>query len=95
MPEKSEKRKMSRLLNAYEVFARDGQKTFGGKSRDVNPFGVGFYSDREVKVGTKIDLSIYIMEANLSYEVKGIVRHCTALSGELSLIHISEPTRPY
>ncbi len=82
MEEKSDKRKMNRLLNAYEVFARDGHKTLSGKTRDVSVFGLGFYSDREVAPGAKVTLNLYIMEEALTYDLQGVVRHCTALEGK-------------
>jgi len=81
MESKSEKRKMPRLLNAYDVFVRAEKALARSKSRDVSPFGMGIYSDRPVNVGAPVDLSIFIMEANLNYEVQGVVRHCTGLSG--------------
>jgi uncharacterized membrane protein len=72
---------MPRVANEYDIFVRADQAPVRSKSRDVSPLGMGIYSDQSVSVGAAVDLTIFIMEANLNYEVKGVVRHCTPLTG--------------
>ena len=77
----ADKRKMPRAANEYDIFVRTDQAPVRSKSRDVSPMGMGIYSERTVPVGASVDLSIFIMESNLSYEAKGVVRHCTPMAG--------------
>jgi len=77
-----ERRKLLRVPNSYDVFVRDEQSTVSGKTRDVNAWGMGFYSNRAVSVGKNVDLSIFIMDEGLNYDARGIVRHCTELMGD-------------
>ena len=74
-------RKMPRAANEYDVFVRAEEAPVRSKSRDVSPLGMGIYSEQSVSVGASVDLTIFIMEANLNYEVKGVVRHCTPVAG--------------
>jgi hypothetical protein len=79
-----DRRRLARLPNHFDIFVRDGQKTFNCKTFDVNPFGVGLDSDRALPVGAKVDLSIFIMETSLNFDVKAVVRHCRALQAGLA-----------
>jgi uncharacterized membrane protein len=78
----SEKRKMPRLVKDYDLFVREQDKIFRGKSRDVSLYGIGFMCNKEFAKGSLLDLTIYIMEANVNYDVKGVVRHCSYLNGK-------------
>lgn len=81
MAQASNRRKMPRLPNVCEIFARDGRKMVAGRSKDLSASGVGFFADRELKVGSRLDLCIFMTEPELNCEVAGVVRHCTLVAG--------------
>jgi len=72
----------ARLVKDYDLFVREQDKIFRAKSRDVSLYGIGFMCNKEFAKGALLDLTIYIMEANVNYDVKGVVRHCSYRNGK-------------
>jgi len=68
-----------RLPKDCEVFVREGQNAFRVKSKSLTFYDIGLYSGRSLEPGAKIEVTIYFKDANVNFEAKGVVRHCTAL----------------
>jgi len=75
MDDASDRRKVPRMPAAYDVFMNHDGKTSNDKCHDISPLGVGLLSRQNPPVGSLVDLSIFLNNANINVEIKGVVRH--------------------
>jgi len=70
-----DKRSIPRMPAAYDVFMTYEGKTSNDKCRDISPLGIGLLTEQNASIGSQVDLSIILENANLNFQIKGIVRH--------------------
>jgi hypothetical protein len=67
---------------AYDYVASTGDQTSSGLTRDVSPYGIGFFSDRAFEPADKLELKIHIPDVNINIDARGEVIYCIANPGE-------------
>jgi uncharacterized membrane protein len=70
-----DKRKVPRMPASYEVSMTHEGKTSIDVCQDISPLGVGLLTRQNPAIGSLVDLSIFLDNANINVQIKGIVRH--------------------
>jgi len=75
-----DRRRSTRMPASYDVFLHEGGNTYQCETRDISLHGVGLIADEKFFKDTKMDLSIFIKQANMNFQAEGQVKHCTPFS---------------
>lgn len=72
-----ERRRSARMNANYDVFFYEGGSTYQCETRDISLHGVGLLSNEVFNKDTRMDLSIFVKQANMNFQAEGVVKHCT------------------
>ncbi len=73
-----DRRRSTRMPASYDVFLYEGGNSYQCETRDISLHGVGLLAPDKFSKDTKMDLSIFIKQANMNFQAEGVVKHCTS-----------------
>ncbi len=76
-----ERRKIPRMEASYQVFMTSAGTIADCNTFDISFYGIGLNCDTSIDPGSRVDLSIVVKDANMSFRVSGLVCYCTSCNG--------------